>query len=93
VINFFDSLDSVKRFAGDSFQTRSSNRRRSACCQEFENISHYYEVSRNDRNHTGRPRIVDRVVTAYFGRGLFFLVAHRDRFTNLKTCSGRQWWD
>jgi heme-degrading monooxygenase HmoA len=44
VINFFDSLDSVKRFAGDSYQTPVFEPEAKRLLSRIENVAHHYEV-------------------------------------------------
>ena len=44
VINFFDSLDSVKKFAGDSYQTPVFEREAKRLLSRIENVAHHYEV-------------------------------------------------
>jgi heme-degrading monooxygenase HmoA len=44
VINFFDSVDSVKRFAGDSYQTPVFEPEATRLLSRIENVAYHYEV-------------------------------------------------
>ena len=44
VVNFFDSLDSVKRFAGDDYQTPVFEPEAKRLLSRIETVAHHYEV-------------------------------------------------
>jgi heme-degrading monooxygenase HmoA len=44
VINFFDSLESVKRFAGDHYETPVFEPEAQCLLARIENVAHHYEV-------------------------------------------------
>lgn len=44
MINFFDPLDSLKRFAGDSYQTPAFEPEAKRLSSRIENVAHHYEV-------------------------------------------------
>jgi heme-degrading monooxygenase HmoA len=44
VINFFDSLESVKKFAGNNYQTPVFEPEAKRLLSRIENVAHHYEV-------------------------------------------------
>jgi heme-degrading monooxygenase HmoA len=44
VVNFFDSLDSVKRFAGEEYRTPAFEPEAKRLLSRIENVAHHYEV-------------------------------------------------